>query len=161
MPLAPRLSMTSAHVETATAWALSGVTSNERYVTRKEKVSLVEKQEALGRAQSTCAVLIPIKKTDDWWAMTQDERRDILAAQSRHIDIGLRYLPAIARKLHHCRDLAMAQPFDFLTWFEFAPENALAFCELLEQLRATAEWQFVEREVEIHLEALGGEGAPP
>ncbi|MGA0572376.1 chlorite dismutase family protein [Variovorax sp. VNK109] len=148
--------MTSTHGNAAAAWTLSGTTSNERYVTREEKTSLVAKQEGLGRAQSTLAVLIPIRKTDAWWALTQDERRDVLETQSRHIETGLRYLPAIARRLHHCRDLPTVQPFDFLTWFEFEPLEAPAFSELLEKLRATPEWRFVEREVEVHLEATRG-----
>lgn len=60
------------------------------------------------------------------------------------------YLPAIARQLYHCRDLA--QPFDFLTWFEYSPEFTDAFEELVAKLRSTIEWQYVEREVDIRLE---------
>jgi hypothetical protein len=60
-------------------------------------------------------------------------------------------LPAVARKLHHCRDLSDSEPFDFLTWFEFAPADELAFDQLLAELRATGEWAFVEREVDIRL----------
>jgi hypothetical protein len=45
--------------------------------------------------------------------MTPDERREILEAQSRHIRIGMNYLPA--------------------------------------ELRASPEWAFVDREVEIRL----------
>src|SRR5436853_562536 len=82
------------------------------------------------------AALIPIRKTLAWWALTQDERRDIFEAQSRHIGIGLEYLPAIARRLHHCRDLGPEEPFDFLTWFEYAPADAAAFEELVQALRA-------------------------
>jgi hypothetical protein len=59
------------------------------------------------------------------------------------------YLPAVARRLHHARDLG--EPFDFLTWFEFAPSHAPAFDALLAELRASEEWRFVEREVEIRL----------
>jgi hypothetical protein len=84
--------------------------------------------------------------------MTQDERRDIMEAQSRHMQIGMKFLPAIARRLHHCRDLSENEPFDFLTWFEFAPVHAGVFDELLAELRATPEWAFVEREVEIRFE---------
>ena len=47
------------------------------------------------------------------------------APSDRHIATGLEYLPAVARRLHHGRDLG--EPFDFLTWFEFAPEHAAAF----------------------------------
>ena len=73
-----------------------------------------------GRPTADRAALIPLRKNAAWWALTQDERRHIFEAQSHHTQIGLDYLPAIARRLHHCRDLGEPQPFDFLTWFEFA-----------------------------------------
>ena len=81
--------------------------------------------------------------------MPQDERRAIFEEISHHTEIGLAYLPAVARRLHHCRDIG--EPFDFLTWFEFAPEHEAAFDALLAQLRATREWEFVEREAEVRL----------
>jgi chlorite dismutase len=134
-------------------WVLQGFTSNVRYAERHELDQLRAKQEGLNRPSSRCAALIPIKKTAEWWAMSQDERRAIFEAQSHHTKIGLAYLPQIARQLHHSRDLG--EPFDFLTWFEFAPEHTAAFEELLGQLRASREWSFVEREVDIRLEKLG------
>ena len=130
-------------------WLLRGVTSNQRYVTRPEQSSLVATQAGLGRPEATCAALIPITKTPAWWALTQDERRDIFEARSSHIATGLRYLPAIARRLHHSRDLG--EPFDFLTWFEYAPSDATAFNDLVAALRATEEWNYIEREVDIRL----------
>ena len=132
-------------------WLLRGMTSNERYVTRAERGRLVSKQESLGRQASICAALIPIRKGPEWWAMPQDERRRIFEEDSAHIGIGLKYLPAIARRLHHCRDLGVAEPFDFRTWFEFAPGHAADFDALLAELRATAEWNYVDREVEVRL----------
>ena len=134
-----------------TAWVLHGVSSNERYVTRPEKVQLVAKSPPLGRPESDCAVLIPIRKNATWWALTQDERRAVFEERSHHTAVGLEYLPAIARKLHHCRDLGETEPFDFLTWFEFAKADAAAFDTLLERLRASEEWRYVEREVEVRL----------
>lgn len=138
------------------AWLLRGMTSNERYVERAEKTALVGKQQGLGRAQATCAALIPLRKTPAWWALTQDERRQIFEARSHHIEIGLKYLPAVARRLHHCRDLGPDEPFDFLTWFEYAPADAAAFDDLLQALRATPEWEFVDREVDIRLSLAPG-----
>jgi hypothetical protein len=44
----------------------------------------------------------------------------------------------IARQLYHCRDLG--EPFDFLAWFEYAPQNAMFFGDLVKVLRATEEW---------------------
>ena len=132
-----------------TIWTLRGVTSNQRYVTREENQNLVAAQPGLNRTEATCAALIPIRKTAEWWALPQDDRRAIFEEQSKHIEIGMRYLPAIARKLHHCRDLG--EPFDFLTWFEFAPTHAAAFDELLHALRNSPEWKYVDREVDIRL----------
>ena len=133
------------------AWRLRGIVSNERYVERAEKDALVAKQEGLGRPACTRAALIPIRKNAAWWALTQDERRHVFEAQSQHIAIGMRYLPAIARRLHHCRDLGPDEPFDFLTWFEYAPADAGAFEDLVGTLRASPEWRFVEREVDLRL----------
>ena len=159
LPWAPRLAVVAEaageHAEPG-QWSLRGITSNERYVTRAEKIALAARQEGLGRAQATHAALIPIRKNAAWWAMTQDERRHILEEQSQHIAIGLKYLPAIARRLHHCRDLGSHEPFDFITWFEFAPADTGAFNELLVALRASPEWQFVDREVDVRLKLSTG-----
>lgn len=133
-------------------WVLRGVTSNERYVERSEKEQLVAAQEGLGRPGATFAALIPIRKNAAWWALTQDERRSVFEAQSHHIAIGMKYLPAIARKLHHCRDLPESGPFDFLTWFEYAPEHESHFNAMLAELRVSPEWRYVDREVDIRLQ---------
>ena len=130
-------------------WLLRGVGSHERYTERAEKDRLVLVQEGPGRPDSVLAALIPIRKSRDWWTLPQDERRAIFEARSRHIEIGARYLPAIARRLYHARDLG--EPFDFLTWFEFAPPYTAAFDDLLGALRETEEWRYVTREVELRL----------
>ena len=132
------------------AWVLRGVTSNERYVERAERTALVERQEPLGRVAATRAALIPITKSSAWWELTQDERRAVLETTSQHIAVGLEYLPAIARRLHHGRDIGAE--FDFLTWFEFAPSDADRFEELVGRLRQTPEWSYVVREIDIRLE---------
>jgi hypothetical protein len=62
------------------------------------------------------------------------------------------FLPAIARKLHHGRDIGEA--FDFYTWFEYAPEDAAAFEILVSKLRNSLEWTYVDREVDIRLERV-------
>jgi chlorite dismutase len=149
---AARLEVVNAPLEHAVqAWVLRGVTSNERYVRHDERRQLVDRQPVLGRAQATCATLIPIRKSDAWWGLSQDERRRIFEERSRHIETGMRYLPAVARRLHHCRDLGTPEPFDFLTWFEYAPADVGNFDRLLRELRDSEEWAFVEREVEIRL----------
>jgi hypothetical protein len=154
LPVVERLAVVNkavAGVPEGAKWVLRGVTSNDRYVTRDEKEQLVKKQAALGRPEATHAALIPIRKSAKWWALAQDERRAILEERSRHVKTGLKYLPAVARRLHHCRDLAESEPFDFLTLFDYAKADAAAFDELVAALRATEEWKYVEREVDVRL----------
>lgn len=131
------------------AFVLRGLTSNARYANRSELDALGARQEGLGRPIATRAALIPIRKSEVWWALAQDERRAIMEDRSRHIAIGLEYLPGVARRLHHCREIG--EPFDFLTWFEYAPEHATAFETLVARLRTSEEWAYVDREVDVRL----------
>lgn len=150
VPRVKVLNLPAIELQERGVWVLQGFTSNVRYAERHEINQLRAKQEGLNRPASSCAALIPIKKNAAWWDLSQDERRAIFEAQSHHTETGLIYLPQIARQLHHSRDLG--EPFDFLTWFEFAPEHATLFDHLLLQLRASKEWEYVEREVDIRLE---------
>jgi hypothetical protein len=155
LPKAPCLSVIHSEaialplIPSQTSWRLGGVASHLRYVERPEKTALGAVQAGLGRPEATRAALIPIRKSAAWWELTQDERRGIFEDKSRHIAASLPYLPAIARQLYHSRDLG--EPFDFLTWFEFADPSAAAFDDLVGALRETEEWRYVTREVEIHL----------
>ena len=133
-------------------WTLKGIVSNLRYTEKEDKEKLAAIQEDLGRSQATLAAFIPIRKSEAWWNLAQDERRTIMESKSQHTHTGMKYLPAIARKLFHSRDIG--QPFDFLTWFEYAPADAEAFEELLVELRKTEEWTYVDREIDIRLEKL-------
>ncbi|MES2575263.1 MAG: chlorite dismutase family protein [Bacteroidota bacterium] len=132
-------------------WSLKGVISNLRYTEKEDKDKLAAVQQDLGRSTSTLAAFIPIRKSEAWWNLAQDERRKIMENKSQHTHTGMKYLPAIARKLFHSRDLGEA--FDFLTWFEYAPADADAFEELLDTLRKTEEWTYVNREIDIRLVA--------
>lgn len=118
-----RLSVVEDGPPPPSTWRLRSFGSNHRYTTRAELDALNRTQPGLGRPEATCA---------------------------GHNAIGLDYLPGVARRLLHCRDLG--EPRDFLTWFEFAPGDAPAFDALLRRLRGTPEWAYVEREVEIRLE---------
>ncbi len=130
-------------------WVLRGTNNHTRYSERTEVDAMKARQEGLGRSHATHAALIPIRKNAAWWAMAQDERRKIFEEESQHIAMSMEYLPAIARRLYHSRDLG--EPFDFLTWFEFAPGHEGAFNALVAKLRASREWEFVDREIDIRL----------
>jgi hypothetical protein len=100
------------------------------------------------------AVLIPISKSEAWWALAQDERdRFFRRAGERpgHVEIGARHAPSIFRRLYQAR-YQPGSEWDFLTYFEFAEADAAGFRALLAALRDPAlnpEWGFVERETEI------------
>lgn len=153
LPAATRLEVlegaAAATPPAAAVWVLRGTTSNDRYVTAEERDALSSMQPPVGRPDATCAALIPVTKSELWWALSQDERRAIFEETSRHVATGMDYLPAVARRLHHGRDLGAE--FDFLTWFEYAPQHAAAFEDLVDRLRASEEWTFVEREVDIRV----------
>lgn len=131
-------------------WLFRGFTSNVRYATSDEVASLKKLQPEIGRKEATCAAMILVKKSDSWWQLAQDQRRKIFEEQSHHNSIGMDYLPAVARRLHHSRDLG--EEFDFITWFEFAPSDIAKFDELVARLRASEEWTYVDREIDVRLE---------
>jgi hypothetical protein len=135
-------------------WVLRGRTEADHYVTPLERKALDAVSPPLSRPESTSAALIPLRKTAAWWALPAVERRAIFEERSHHVARSLLYLPRIARRLHHGRDLG--EPFDFLTWFEYAPEDEAAFDELVGALRATEEWTYIDREVDIRLKREGG-----
>jgi Chlorite dismutase len=151
LPVASHLAITPGGSATTHSWDLAGAISNLRYTSGVERGALTVKQAGLGRAEATRAALIPISKSNEWWAKAQDERLAIYA-RSQHTAIGMDYLPAIARRLHHGRDLG--EPFDFLTWFEFPPVAEADFDHMLVRLRATEEWTYVTREVDIRLSRI-------
>jgi chlorite dismutase len=156
LPLTPFVSLTPIDLSmprVPAAWSVRGVRSNERYVQARERSALGAVQGDLGRSEAVCAAMIPIRKNAAWWALAQDERRALMEEQSHHIAIGLEYLPAIARRLYHCRDLG--EPFDFVTWFEFAPPHVSLFDHMLTRLRSSPEWAYVDREVDIRLQRVG------
>jgi hypothetical protein len=149
LPAAARLEIHRPNATADGAWSLKGVAGQVRYVEAREKGDLNALSPPLGRTEATQGALIPIRKSVEWWSLAQDERRAIFEDHSRHIAGSMKYLPRIARRLFHARDLG--EPFDFLTWFEFAPEHASAFDDLLATLRASEEWKYVDHEVDVRV----------
>jgi hypothetical protein len=104
------------------------------------------------------AVLIPIRKSPEWWALGSKERQAYVMEGSPHghVAIGRRYAERIYRRLYHARYLPGSQ-WDFLTYFEFPASEREAFCQLLAELRSVElnpEWAFVDRETEIWMTKL-------
>jgi hypothetical protein len=72
-------------------WQLRGVVSNPRYSTASELKQLTAVSPPLGRPEATAAALIPIRKSETWWRMGQDERRAIFEESSGHIARSLKH----------------------------------------------------------------------
>ena len=103
----------------------------------------------IGKHENSFAAFIPMSKSEEWWLLTQDERRKIFEEKSDHIKISSNYLETIQRKLFHSRDIG--EEFDFLAWFEFEPKSKSVFDDLLGCLRQTEEWKYVTREIDVRV----------
>jgi len=103
-------------------------------------------------SEDTVAVVIPIRKTQAWWDLSQDERQAHFRSDERHTAIGLRYADRIFRTLYHSRYLGLPTAYDFITYFEFSRAQAADFRRLLAELRdpnKNPEWTYVDLEHEI------------
>jgi hypothetical protein len=104
------------------------------------------------------AVLIPIRKSAEWWGLAREQRQALMmgGAPHGHLAIGQRYAARIYRRLYHARYLPGSE-WDFLTYFEFPTDTTAAFEELLAALRdveQNPEWAFVDREIELWMTRL-------
>jgi hypothetical protein len=137
-PLAPaaRLSVVEgAEAEIADGrWVLRGVVSGQGEDARADQLPL-------GRPDARCAALLAVRMSPAWWERAEEDRR----ALSANIEHG----PAISRRLHRARD--RSEPFDVLTWFEFAPGLQSELNDVVARLRASEEWSYVERDVELRM----------
>jgi len=136
--------------------ALYGVTEELHYTTRNQQRELDERSlTELEPSDKTTAVLIPVRKSDDWWRLAQDRREVFFRPTSSHhghTATGARYVDRVFRKLYHSRHLPYASDYDFLTYFEFRDTDAPLFRMLLKELRnvkVNPEWAYVEHEYEI------------
>jgi chlorite dismutase len=107
--------------------------------------------------QGAHVVVIPLTKSPGWWSLAHDERDRLFRGADKadgHVTIGRPHAKTILRKLYHGRGVPGAG-WDFITYFEFEPELAADFRDLLSGLRdplRNPEWAEVVRESEIWLE---------
>lgn len=83
------------------------------------------------------AIVIPIRKDADWWALDQNTR---LALMQEHTQAALPYLGAVKRKLYHSSGL---DDFDFITYFE--TEKLEEFHGLIRALEQVKEYRHNRR----------------
>lgn len=139
-----------------------GVTQNLHYTSDAQRQELSKRaRPEVEPSKDTTAVLIPIRKSDEWWKLAQDQRQAYFQKSGNregHTAIGAKYVDRVFRKLYHSRYLNAALDYDFLTYFEFKDVHKNDFKALLAELRNTTgnpEWNYVNHEFEIWMTKIG------
>jgi chlorite dismutase len=83
------------------------------------------------------AIVIPIRKNADWWALDQERR---MAMMKEHTEAALPYQKTVKRKLYHSTGL---DDLDFITYFETSKLED--FHSLILSLEKVKEFQYVRR----------------
>lgn len=87
--------------------------------------------------QKPYAILIPIRKTAEWWGLDQEKRA---AMMQEHTAATLPYLKTVKRKLYHSSGL---DDLDFITYFETS--NLEDFHSLVLSLEQVKEFRYTRR----------------
>jgi len=83
------------------------------------------------------AIVVPIRKSADWWGLDQEKRA---AMMQEHTEATLPYLKTVKRKLYHSSGL---DDLDFITYFEtYKMED---FHSLILSLEKVKEFQYTRR----------------
>lgn len=118
---------------------LVGLTKQRQYITAEKSPALDGELAARpyrGDAPRF-AIVVPVRKSADWWNMPEDKRREHIAVHTRE---SLPYLSSVKRKLYHATGLG---DLDFITYFETA--DLKAFHELAIALAGIEENRFHSR----------------
>lgn len=139
-----------------------GVTQHLHYTIAAQRQELDRRSiPELEPSEHTTAVLIPIRKSEEWWELSQDRRQSYFQktdTNEGHTAVGIKYVDRIFRRLYHSRYLNAVLSYDFLTYFEFKDVYEKDFRTLLSELRDTRdnpEWTFIDREFEIWMTKIG------
>ena len=116
---------------------LHGLTKKAAYVPGFPDRMKTDLQAPSEAGAKSYAIVIPIRKDADWWAMDQDTR---LALMQEHTQAALPYLSAVKRKLYHSSGL---DDFDFITYFE--TEKLEEFHDLIRALEQVKEYRHNRR----------------
>ena len=83
------------------------------------------------------AIVIPIRKSADWWGLDQDKRAVMM---QEHTEVTIPYLKTVKRKLYHSSGL---DDLDFITYFETSKLED--FHSLVLALEKVKEFQYNRR----------------
>ena len=83
------------------------------------------------------AIVIPVRKSAEWWALDQDKRA---AMMQEHTEATMPYVKTVKRKLYHSSGL---DDLDFITYFETSKLED--FHSLILSLEKVKEFQYTRR----------------
>lgn len=113
-----------------------GVTKSEEYVSELPELAHELDVRAYDAPAPGYAILIPTRKSAEWWTLPETERIESMHA---HIEPTIEYLDVVKRQLYHSTGL---DDIDFLTYFE--TPDLLAFHELVRELQTIDEYRYTE-----------------
>lgn len=118
-------------------FTITGVTKDLNYAPQFPDLLAQLKAASYEGAPPLYAIMIPTRKSSDWWNLPNEER---VAMIKEHTLPTLAYLKTVKRKLYHATGLADA---DFVTIFE--TNDLVAFNDLVISLRMVREDRYNQR----------------
>lgn len=116
---------------------MHGLTKKANYVPGFSDQMKAELKTGSDPGPKPYAIVIPIRKTADWWALGQEQRA---AMMQDHTAAALPYHPTVKRKLYHSTGL---DDLDFITYFETSKLED--FQSLVLSLQKVKEFQYSRR----------------
>ncbi|MDP1948273.1 MAG: chlorite dismutase family protein [Nitrospirota bacterium] len=120
-----------------TAGIMHGLTKKANYVPGFPDQLKADLKTASESGPKPYAIVIPIRKSPDWWALDQDKRA---AMMKEHTEATLPYIKTVKRKLYHSSGL---DDLDFITYFETSKLED--FHSLILSLEKVKEFQYTRR----------------
>jgi chlorite dismutase len=120
-----------------TTGVMHGLTKKANYVPGFSEQLKSDLKTASEPGPNPYAIVIPIRKSADWWALDQDKRA---AMMQEHTEATVPYLKTVKRKLYHSSGL---DDLDFITYFETSKLED--FHGLVLALEKVKEFQYTRR----------------
>ena len=120
-----------------TAGVMHGLTKKASYVPGMPDNIKAELKTPSEPGSKPYVIVIPIRKSADWWGLDQDKRA---AMMQEHTEATLLYIKTVKRKLYHSSGL---DDLDFITYFETSKLED--FHSLVLALEKVKEFQYTRR----------------
>jgi chlorite dismutase len=119
------------------AGIMHGLTKKANYVPGFSDEMKADLKTASDPGSKPYAVVIPIRKSADWWSLDQEKRAVMM---KEHTEAALPYHKTVKRKLYHSTGL---DDLDFITYFETSKLED--FHSLILSLEKVKEFQYTRR----------------